>query len=185
MGGSTGAEPYVARWPVTAKTLAPDLLALVLVAGWLALRPRIVGHSEPIAFWVLVALAVVVRAVQIRNGRIALDVGPVGVRLGQRATALGGRPVAVPWRSIAELVVLPPRVFSPADLGRNVGAFGVRLRPDAPLPAGLRGIIREPSGVGPLVTRPVEGWTLDRPRLLAAVSAYAPGVRVVDHSTGA
>lgn len=117
---------------------------------------------------------------QIRNDRIALEVGPVGIRMGQAATLYSGRPVAVPWRSIAEVAALPPRVSSPADLGTSVGAVGVRLRPDAPLPAGVRGIVREPGGAGPLITRPVRGWTLDRNRLLAAVSAHGPGVPVVE-----
>lgn len=174
------AAPYVVRWPVSAKTLLPEVVGPALLLGWLALWPRFGGHRLPGIFWVFLVLVVVLRAGGIRNGRLALDVGPVGVRLGQSATLYRGRLVAVPWRSIAEVVVLAPRVSSPADLGASVWAVGVRLRPDAPLPAGVRGVIREPGGAGPLITRPVRGWTLDRTRLLAAVSAYAPGVRVVE-----
>lgn len=99
-----------------------------------------------------------------------------------QAAPYGGRLATVPWRSIAEVVLLPPHISAPSDLGTSVGAIGVRLRPDAPLPAGVRGIVREPGEAGPLVTRPVQGWSLDRTRLLAAVSAYAPGVPVVERT---
>jgi hypothetical protein len=175
-----GAEPYVVRWPLTARTLLPELLVPVFLVAWLVLLPRIGGHRPATFFWVFAVLVVILRVNQLRTGRIALEVGPVGIRIGQTPTLYSGRPVAVPWRSITEVVVLPPRVLSPADLGRSVSSIGVRLRPDAPLPAGVRALVREPGGVGPLVTRPVRGWVLDRNRLVAAVSAYAPGVRVVE-----
>ncbi len=172
--------PYVVRWPLTAKTLVPAMLGTALLVGWLALWPGIGGHRPPAIFWAFLVLVLVLRAGRIRNGRIAFEVGPAGIRMSEPVTLYGGRLVAVPWRSIAEVVVLPPRVSSPADLGTSVGAVGVRLRPDAPLPGGVRGIIREPSGAGPLLTRRVQGWTLDRTRLMAAVSSYAPGVPVVE-----
>ncbi len=187
LNGSSGevslplvATPYVVRWPVTAKTLLPEMIGPALLVGWLALWPRIGGHRLPAVFWAFLVLVLVLRAGRIRNGRIAFEVGPAGIRTSEPVTLYGGRLVVVPWRSIAEVVVLPPRVSSPADLGTSVGAVGVRLRPDAPLPAGVRSIIREPGGAGPLVTRRMQGWTLDRTRLLAAVCSYAPGVPVVE-----
>lgn len=182
MTGSSaaGAEPYVVRWPLTARTLLPELLVPAFLVAWLVVLPRIGGHPPAGFFWVFAVLVVILRVNQLRTGRIALEVGPVGIRIGPAPTVYSGRPVAVPWRSITEVVLLPPRVLSPADLETSVGAIGVRLRPDAPLPFGVRALVREPGGVGPLVTRPMRGWTLDRNRLVAAVSAYAPGVRVVE-----
>ncbi|MGI8699504.1 MAG: hypothetical protein ACR2J0_10240 [Mycobacteriales bacterium] len=183
--GATGAEPYVLRWPITARTIVPELLGPAVLVGWLVLSPRIGGHRPPGIFWAFLVLVVGLRAVQFRNGRVALEVGPKGIRLGQTANRYSRRLVAVPWRSIAEVVVLAPRMSAPEDLATNVGEVGVRLRPGAPLPAGVRGIVREPGGTGPLVTRPLRGSTLDQTRLAGAVSAYAPGLRVVELPPGA
>lgn len=127
--------PYVVRWPLTAKTLVPAMLGTALLVGWLALWPGIGGHRPPAIFWAFLVLVLVLRAGRIRNGRIAFEVGPAGIRMSEPVTLYGGRLVAVPWRSIAEVVVLPPRVSSPADLGTSVGAVGVRLRPTSPATA--------------------------------------------------
>jgi len=141
----------------------PELLGPAVLVGWLVLSPRIGGHRPPGIFWAFLVLVVGLRAVQFRNGRVALEVGPKGIRLGQTANRYSRRLVAVPWRSIAEVVVLAPRMSAPEDLATNVGEVGVRLRPGAPLPAGVRGIVREPGGTGPLVTRPLRGSTPTRP----------------------
>jgi hypothetical protein len=128
------------------------LVSFLLTAGVLTVFVTRFDFSRPIfALVLLVALGALYRDTQV------LRVDEKGVRM---------RPAFVPWSSIDSVV---------AD-GEQIG---VRLRRDAPLPEGVRGVIHDPAGtpqVPPALRRRVR--RLDHDALAAAVAAFGGGARL-------
>jgi hypothetical protein len=106
---------------------------------------------------VILAAVVAVALVQAYNQALALRIDESGVRL---------PPATVPWSSIDSVVA-------------DGDEIGLRLRRDAPLPDGVRGVIHDPQGtpqVPPALRRRIRG--LDRAALESAVAAFGGGVRL-------
>ncbi|WP_077058010.1 hypothetical protein [Streptomyces sp. MP131-18] len=190
---------YLARfgWHAASSGLALCGLAVVAFAClgglvlWLAL---VIGAVGAVVFVVFAGMA--------GSRGPALRVDPEGVTLGGGPLRFGRiHPTHVPWPDIEAIVLWTRRL--PA--GATVRYIGLRVRADAeaPGPAGpalrVRGI-RGPAPRAPRIpdlpslpnvpnvpadvvalSRAVHGWRLDRSRLQAAVTAFAPGhVRVVE-----
>lgn len=131
-------------------------LNVVALAGFVVLA--LVLFDVPRLF---VGVAVVVALVQAWGASLVLRVDQAGVRMGARRF--------VPWESIEAVVAAEEEV-------------GVRLRRGAPLPRGVRGVIHDPEGLGPVVARAaVPG--LDRAALGTAVAAFGRGA-ALDHDPG-
>ena len=142
--GSTP-EPDVLR-----KVGLGQILPLVVFAVWIALI-ELTGLDFPL--WVIVAAAAFSLV------RLVLDTEHVRVD----AEGVRVRPAArIPWEQIDAVSYQGPE------------ALGVRLKPGAPLPRGLRGMID-----GELTLR-TRGAELDRARLARAVAAYGPQDRYAD-----
>jgi hypothetical protein len=121
------------------------------------------------------AVAAVIGLSGLWRGSLLFAVDARGVRFAtplQRRNDTGGVPV-VPWASIRAVVVWNPFAGTPE--------VGVRLRPDAPLPRGVRALVHDPAhpdDVAPELRVGVPN--LDRERLAAAVQAHGGGVPLVD-----
>jgi hypothetical protein len=132
------AEPYIVR-RLTAAQMTP-LLVFVVWVGILMLT----GFDIPTVFLVIVTLyVVVVSAVNLE--RLRIDEKGIRVRPAGR----------IPWEHIQSVTYRGPH------------ALAVKLKPDSPLPKGVRGMIDGE------VTLPARGFELDQARLDQAVRAYA------------
>jgi hypothetical protein len=131
-------EPYVVR-RLTAALLVPLLVGV----AWFAFL-ALVGFDIPTLF--LVAVAVYVLATTAVNlERLRVDEKGIRVRPAGR----------IPWNHIESVTYRGPH------------ALAVKLKPDSPLPRGVRGMIEGE------VTLPARGLELDEARLDQAVRAYA------------
>ncbi|MDQ3611802.1 MAG: hypothetical protein M4D85_09420, partial [Actinomycetota bacterium] len=152
------------------------------VAGWMLLPMLapvallgfcifVVDVSTPLLV-VATAMTVVIMMLSLRDMTTRLRIDADGVTF---SPSHGKRsPVFVPWLSVREVVVVTGPTAAPQ--------VGVRLRPGAPLPQGVRGMVHDPTrpdAVQPSLTRVVPG--LDRSALAMAVQAC--GSRVVDAGT--
>jgi hypothetical protein len=130
-------EPYVVR-KLTRAQLVP-LLVFVAWVGILALT----GFDPPAVFLVIVAVYVIVVTV-LNLERLRID---------QRGIKL--RPARVPWDQIERVTYRGPH------------ELGVKLKPGAPLPKGVRGMVDGE------VTLRARDFELDQARLDQAVRAYS------------
>ena len=108
----------------------------------------------------LVGALLVITVLRVRVDSVRLRVDDRGVLLG--STGRSAAAVRVPWTSVRRVVVNP-----------TAASVGVLLLPDAPRPAGLRGLIRDPArpdALDPQLVREVPG--LDAAAVRAAVSAH-------------
>ncbi|MFI1331013.1 hypothetical protein ACH4U7_12910 [Streptomyces sp. NPDC020845] len=117
------------------------------------------------------------------NGKVALRVDETGVLFGGNPALRRSGAVHVPWQDITAVVLW--RQHSAA----SIPYIGLARREGAPaVPGSIRGPVGRtamralaphlPADVD--ISRPESGWGLDRERLSAAVSLFAPGVPVVD-----
>ena len=91
--------------------------------------------------------------------------------------------VFMPWADVEQIIIFP-RPGYPA--GSPARCIGIQRRPGAP----EFHKDNEPAPGCPLprtvtaATQPVSGWRLDRDRLAAVIAAFAPGILIIDTSTG-
>jgi hypothetical protein len=130
-------EPYVVR-----KLTSAQVTPLLVFAGWFALL-QVIGFDIPPLF-IAAAAAYVVISTFLNLERLRVDEQGVRVRPAGR----------IPWEHIESV-----------RAGAN--ALHLRLKPGAPLPRGIRGMIDGE------VTLPVRGFELDQARLDQAVRAYS------------
>jgi hypothetical protein len=132
------ADPYVVR-----KLTSAQIIPLVVFVGWLAFL-QIAGFDFPPLF-IAIAGVYVLGSTALNLERLRID--EKGIRM---------RPIArIPWQHIDSVSSRDPHLLS------------LRLKPGAPVPRGVRGMID-----GEL-TLPARGFELDQARLDQAVRAYS------------
>ena len=163
---------------------APGLAIALMTIGlvFLTVWPWVTGVV------IAVALVILMGAVVTGRRRVAFRADYAGVTLGVvpgKLTARGGPAVPIPWADVEKIILYPA---SPAAQGADarVQCIGVQRRQGAAaLPAGNEQAPGCPvPGVAAGATRRVAGWRLDRERLAVVTAAVAPGIPVVDASTG-
>lgn len=176
-----GQHVYEARYGLTGRTLlhmviaAAFVLAAVFVPMPLALRIACGGFFG-------VGLIVLALMVLSMRRKIALSVDPSGITLGGLPFRHARTTMAVPWQSIAAVVLFEQQTGM-AKM-RYIGLRGQAPLQDPGAPRGetLRRInaalVPHTPGDVVLASRPVNGWTLDRDRLTAAIQANAPHVQL-------
>lgn len=115
--------------------------------------------------------------------KVAFRVDETGVLLGGNPARYKSTTIHVPWGDITGFVLWHQTVGS-----THVPYVGVTRREGAPpLPgdgprarAALNRLVPVPADVA-LSSRAVNGWRLDRDRLVAAAAYFAPGIPVRDH----
>ena len=131
-------EPYVVR-----KLTRAQVVPLLALAGWVGILVA-AGYDPPTPFLVVVVIYVLVVSV-LNLERLRIDEKGVRVRPAGR----------IPWGHIQSVTYRGPH------------ALAVKLKPDSPLPRGVRGMVDGE------VTLPARGFELDQARLDQAVRAYA------------
>ena len=174
-------ERYRLTFPV-ARSAAFSLVALI---------PAIFGH-QPLP-WLILCLIIFVLAtvpwvLAVASRKIAFRAGIAGI-------TLGADPLSWPFRH-ASAVFVPWSDARAIALYQGGGPFGWRIGDDPCIaiqrrqgaPALTRG--NKPArrcpvpGVAAGAIRPVTAWRLDRDRLVALISAVAPGIPIIDAGTG-
>lgn len=119
-------------WRTSAGAVLQPLFALAVLAAWR------VFTSAPWSFMVLAGVVVIVSSAVRARAMCTL------LRVDSRGITLSGQPrqeaVYVPWASVREVVVVTDMAAEPR--------VGVRLRPGAPLPDGVPGIVQDPANTG-------------------------------------
>ena len=127
--------------------------------------------------------------VNIASRRVALRVDASGITLGGSPGRYRSTTRLIPWADIRDVVLWR----QPMPYGRSMRYVAVTRRKGAPPLAGRRGqragkvtarTLTPVSGDTLLASRAVNLWRLDADRLTAAVTHFAPSVRVIDQDTG-
>jgi hypothetical protein len=174
-------ERYRLTFPV-ARSAAFSLVPLIFALfshqplPWVILAP------------VIFALATVPWLAAVASRKVAFRADMAGITLGPDPLSWPFRHasvVFVPW-SDTEAIAL---YHGGGPLGWRIGddpCIGIQRRQDAPaLSRGNRAARRCPvPGVAAGSARPVTAWRLDRDRLAALTAAVAPGIPIIDASTG-
>jgi hypothetical protein len=167
---AVGAAPGLAIGLIT--------IGLVLLTVW----PWVTGAV------IAVALVILMGAMVTGRRRVAFRADYAGITLGVvpgKLTVRGGPAVSIPWADVEKIIFYPA---SPVGQGADarVQCIGVQRREGAAaLPAGNEQAPGCPvPGVAAGATRRVAGWRLDRERLAVVTAAVAPGIPIVDASTG-
>ena len=159
---------------------AGALIQVAIALAVLAAISLVRGEApSPVA---VVVVALVVGAMGLARASVVLRVDGDGVRIGRGlGYAYGDTRVlttTVPWSSVDEVLVVSSGVG-----GEQVA---VRLRPEAPLPWNVRGVIRDPSApdpVPPELRTDIPAGKLDRTSLERAVAGFGGGaVRVAQQT---
>ncbi len=117
------------------------------------------------------------------SGKVAFRVDGTGVLLGGSPARYRATTAHVPWVEITGVVL-----WQQAAGHSSVPCVGVTRREGAPALSGdgpkaravLEHLVPVPADVA-MASRAVTGWRLDRERLRAAVTHFAPGLPVHDH----
>ncbi|TYB64744.1 hypothetical protein FXF51_19995 [Nonomuraea sp. PA05] len=178
-GGTTPA--YQARYGWDRKTIA-------LVAGCGVFAVAILITDMPliakIPGVVLAGAGSLYLAYMAFSRKVAFQVDETGVLLGGSPARYSATTAHVPWEDITGVVL-----WRQAAGGASVPYVGVTRRQGAPALPGdnpraravLRHLVPVPADVA-ISSRTVTGWRLDKDRLVAAVSHFAPGIPVKEHS---
>jgi hypothetical protein len=165
-------SPYVLRERVWSLWRVAWIVLLLVLFGGIAASFAADNEVQPLGLGIVVAFLLALFVLMLPRRQVLLRVGHEGISL-KRSTgrlATGARSRHIPWSSVAQVVV--------ADLGDGRPVrVGLRLRPGAPLPWGVRAVIGDPSdrrSLQPELAQDVPAAALDRARLAAAVRAFAP-----------
>lgn len=163
---------------------------LGLAASLLALVIGVLAHGALpvlVTFLVIAGITALPAVIGPASRKIAFRADHAGITLGadpQDSWPFGRDPaVFVSWADVEQIIIYP-RPGYPAD-GR-AQCIGIQRRPTAP----DLSEDNEPTPGCPVprvitgTTRSITGWQLDRDRLAAVTASVAPGVPIIDTSTG-
>jgi hypothetical protein len=94
---------------------------------------------------------------------------------------LRGSPVFIPWADVEQVILYPSGPSEP-DAPARIQYIAVQRREGAAAPP-PHGATPAPGGATPAAHK-ITGWRLDRERFAAVAAAVAPGVPIVEASTG-
>jgi hypothetical protein len=174
-------ERYRLTYPV-ARGFAFSVVPLIIAIFSRQTLPWVI--LSPVAF----VLATVPWLVAVASRKAAFRADMTGITLGADPLTWPFRhasAVFVPW-SDAEGIALYQGGGPPGGRWLDDPCIGIQRRPDAPaLSRGNKPARRCPvPGVAAGAARPVTAWRLDRDRLAALTAAVAPGIPIIDGSTG-
>jgi hypothetical protein len=189
---SETSEPtaYVAHFGFDRRTCMTLIgcVAFVALLIWMPTAASAFAWVIKVAGLLLFGLGGLVFAFMAARGGVALSVDAHGITLGNPRIPQPGttnRPVGVPWRDVAEVVL-----FDQYHAGGRMPYIGLRFRPEAQAHATTfnpdsrlwptnRSLMRHVPEDVLLRSRPANGWRLDERLLCEAVARHAPAVPVV------
>lgn len=176
---------YEERYRLTFPVVRSAAFSLVpLIVAMFSHQPLPWVILAPVIF----ALATVPWLVAVASRKVAFRADMAGITLGADPLSWPFRhasAVFVPW-SDAEAIALYQGGGLPGWRISDDPCIGIQRRQDAPaLSRGNKPARRCPvPGVAAGTVRPVTAWRLDRDRLAALTAAAAPGIPIIDASTG-
>jgi hypothetical protein len=94
---------------------------------------------------------------------------------------LRGSPVFIPWADVEQIILYPSGPSEP-DAPARIQYIAVQRREEA-APPPPDGAIPAPGRAAPAAFK-ITGWRLDRERFAVVAAAVAPGVPIIEASTG-
>jgi hypothetical protein len=187
---SSPPDGYVERFGFDRRTglVVAGAAAFTVLFAWLP--------PDGLGIWALKVLGLLLFGVgggwflyMVARGGLAFRADREGVTLGNpriRQAGMHNRPLRVPWSDVAEVVL-----FHQYAGQASVPYIGLRLRPGVRRPNTTtfnrrsrlwpvnRGLLPGIPEAVLVRSRPITGWHLDEGRLLEAIAAFAPDVRVL------
>jgi len=179
---------YEERYRLTGQAAAGLAIGLISVGLGVLWQPPFsaaaVVLAIPVIFSAVTVLLAVPGLIAMARRKTAFRADYAGITLGtlpDNLAMLRGSPVFIPWADVEQIILYPSGPSEP-DAPARIQHIAVRRRggaaatpPDGATPA--------PGGATPAAHK-ITGWRLDRERFAAVAAAVAPGVPIVEASTG-
>jgi hypothetical protein len=179
---------YEERYRLTGQAAAGLAIGLVSVGLGVLWQPPIsaaaVVLAIPVAFSAFTVLLAMPGLIAMARRKTAFRADYAGIALGtlpDNLASLRGSPVFIPWADVKQIILYPSGPSVP-DAPARIQYIAVQRREEAAPPP--------PDGATPVPDRAtpaahkITGWRLDRERFAAVAAAVAPGVPIVEASTG-
>ena len=179
---------YEERYRLTGEAAGGLAVGLVSVGLGLMWQPPIsaaaVVLAIPVIFSAIAVLLAVPGLVAMARRKTAFRADWAGIMLGtlpDSMALLRGSPVFIAWADVERIILYPSGLSEPGAPAR-IGYIAVQRRAGTAVPA-PEGAAPAPGGAAPAAHK-IAGWRLDRERFAAVAAAVAPGVPIVEASTG-
>jgi len=177
---------YEERYRLTGQAVSGLAVGLISVGLGLLWQPPISAAALilaiPVIFSAIAVLLAVPGLIAMARRKTAFRADYAGIMLGtlpDSPALLRGSPVFIAWADVEQIILYPSSPSEP-DVPARIGYIAVQRRAGAALPGGAT---PAPSGAAPAAHK-ITGWRLDRERFTAVAAAVAPGVPIVEASTG-
>ncbi|MFC4114305.1 hypothetical protein [Nonomuraea zeae] len=175
---------YQARYGWDLRTIGIVAGGAVFTAAMLLLDMPLVMKILGLALFGAGGLSMAYMAYMASSRKVAFRVDETGVLLGGSPIRYSATTAHVPWEDITGFVL-----WRQAVPGASLPYVGVTRREGAPALPGdgpkaraiLEHLVPVPADIA-MSSRAVNGWRIDKDRLVAAVSHFAPDIPVRDHS---
>jgi hypothetical protein len=179
---------YEERYRLTGQAAAGLAIGLLSVGLGLLWQPPISAAALVLAIPVIFSAIAVVLAmpalVAMARRKTAFRADYAGITLATLPDSLAllrASPVFIAWTDVEQIILYPSGPPEP-DAPARIGYIAVQRREEAAAPP-LEGAIPAPGRAAPAAHK-ITGWRLDRERFAAVAAAVAPGVPIVEASTG-
>ena len=179
---------YEERYRLTGQAAAGLAIGLVSVGLGILWQPPISAAAVVLAIPVISSAFAVLLAmpglIAMARRKTAFRADYAGITLGtlpDNLALLRGSLVFIPWADV-EQIILYPSGPSESDGPARIGYIAVQRREAAAAPP-PDGATPAPGSATPAPHK-ITGWRLDRERFAAVAAAVAPGVPIVEASTG-
>ena len=179
---------YEERYRLTGQAAAGLAIGLVSVGLGLLWQPPISAAALilaiPVIFSAIGVLLAMPGLIAMACRKTAFRADYAGITLGtlpDNLVSLRGSLVFIPWADVQQIILYPSGPAEPDALAR-IGYIAVQRREETapPLPDGAT---PAPGRATPPAHK-ITGWRLDRERFASVAAAVAPGVPIVEASTG-
>jgi hypothetical protein len=179
---------YEERYRLTGHAAAGLAIGLISVGLGLLWQPPLSAAAVVLAIPVIFSAVTVVLAmpglIAMARRKTAFRADYAGITLGtlpDNLASLRGSPVFIPWADVEQVILY---LSGPSEPGAPARIQSIAVQRQegaaAPPPAGAT---PAPGGATPAAHK-ITGWRLDRERFAAVAAAVAPGVPIVEASTG-
>jgi hypothetical protein len=179
---------YEERYRLTGQAAAGLAIGLISVGLGVLWQPPIsaaaVVLAIPVIFSAIAVLLAMPGLIATARRKTAFRADYAGITLGtlpDNLAFLRGSPVFIPWADVEQIILYPSGPSEP-DAPARIQYIAVQRREEA-APPPPDGAIPAPGRATPAAHK-ITGWRLDRERFAAVAAAVAPGVPIVEASTG-
>ena len=171
---------YEERYRLTGQAASGVAIGLISVGLGVLWQPPISAAAAvlaiPVIFSAIAVLLDMPGLIAMARHKTAFRADYAGITLGtlpDNRAFVRGSPVFIPWADVEQIILYPSGPSEP-DAPARIQYIAVERREEAAPP---------PGGATPPAHK-ITGWRLDRERFAAVAAAVAPGVPIVEASTG-